>query len=66
MRFKSAMKDHDETEARAPRSKKHGAAIGAFGGKVARRYMLTDGPFTETKELVAGFYPARVSAKEEC
>jgi hypothetical protein len=47
------------TEGCQPSSK--GARIRLSGGKVT----VTDGPFTETKELVAGFAIIQVKSKEE-
>jgi hypothetical protein len=38
-----------------------GARIKFTGGKT----MVTDGPFTETKELIAGFWLIQVKSKEE-
>ena len=47
------------TEGCQPSSK--GARVRQAGGKVT----VTDGPFTESKELIAGFAILRASSKEE-
>jgi hypothetical protein len=47
------------TEGCQPTSK--GALVRRFGGKIT----VTDGPFTETKELIAGYCLVQVKSKDE-
>ena len=47
------------TEGCLPSAK--GARVRLAGGK----YTVTDGPFTETKELIAGFWLIQVKSKQE-
>ncbi|MEX0628969.1 MAG: YciI family protein [Cucumibacter sp.] len=43
------------------KSSRNGARIKYAGGK----FKITDGPFTETKELIAGFWIIEVKSKDE-
>jgi hypothetical protein len=44
------------------------AAMGKFNedmGQAGQKRTVTDGPFAETKELLAGFWPIRVKSAQE-
>ena len=48
-------------DAQGLKASSHGARVSFGGGKVN----VTDGPFAETKELIAGFWLLQVKSKEE-
>ena len=48
-------------DAQGLKASSHGARVSFSGGQVS----VTDGPFTETKELIAGFWIIQAKSREE-
>jgi len=53
------------TESDAPPSQQEMADMGQFIEEMAGKFTVIDGPFTETKELIAGYAIVQAKSKQE-